>query len=120
MLVLIHPQDLSFPGHDAAASPGTGESARSIPSENKPSWTECESVAMGDAPAIAPWTAPLFFPGSAGMEVLIAGSVKAPLPVTTSIGVPVAPLGAVGCKPVCRSEEHTSELQSLRHLVCRL
>src|SRR5438045_8541462 len=22
--------------------------------------------------------------------------------------------------PICRSEEHTSELQSLRHLVCRL
>src|SRR5258705_9423606 len=24
------------------------------------------------------------------------------------------------CLPRCRSEEHTSELQSLRHLVCRL
>src|SRR5437899_8507066 len=25
-----------------------------------------------------------------------------------------------GSTPLCRSEEHTSELQSLRHLVCRL
>src|ERR1035438_829280 len=25
-----------------------------------------------------------------------------------------------GARKVCRSEEHTSELQSLRHLVCRL
>src|SRR5437899_4682828 len=25
-----------------------------------------------------------------------------------------------GAWPACRSEEHTSELQSLRHLVCRL
>src|SRR5258705_1872600 len=36
-----------------------------------------------------------------------------------------APSGAAGSDPACgrpgrRSEEHTSELQSLRHLVCRL
>src|SRR5438045_8243059 len=29
-------------------------------------------------------------------------------------------LGAAALMPVWRSEEHTSELQSLRHLVCRL
>src|SRR5947199_4638044 len=35
---------------------------------------------------------------------------------------PVAPRGATGGSSVSlsRSEEHTSELQSLRHLVCRL
>src|SRR5262245_64067854 len=31
-----------------------------------------------------------------------------------------APLAARGCFGEIRSEEHTSELQSLRHLVCRL
>src|ERR1035441_10779765 len=30
------------------------------------------------------------------------------------------PERACGCPDSCRSEEHTSELQSLRHLVCRL
>src|SRR5262245_64560090 len=29
-------------------------------------------------------------------------------------------LGVLSLSPVTRSEEHTSELQSLRHLVCRL
>src|SRR5438045_6488755 len=29
-------------------------------------------------------------------------------------------LGPLPCVPLDRSEEHTSELQSLRHLVCRL
>src|SRR5438045_7008566 len=35
---------------------------------------------------------------------------------------PAAPRAASACDsvPVARSEEHTSELQSLRHLVCRL
>src|ERR1039458_6737732 len=28
--------------------------------------------------------------------------------------------GTSACFTICRSEEHTSELQSLRHLVCRL
>src|ERR1039458_9162139 len=28
--------------------------------------------------------------------------------------------GRVNCRALVRSEEHTSELQSLRHLVCRL
>src|SRR5205814_3795397 len=32
----------------------------------------------------------------------------------------IRPAGKHGCKAVDRSEEHTSELQSLRHLVCRL
>src|SRR5262245_63856268 len=32
----------------------------------------------------------------------------------------LAPVPAGALDPVLRSEEHTSELQSLRHLVCRL
>src|SRR3954449_5684940 len=35
----------------------------------------------------------------------------------TSVGVAAVPLGRVAC---VRSEEHTSELQSHSHLVCRL
>src|SRR5947199_6602552 len=37
-------------------------------------------------------------------------------PVTLSAAATTRVLGT----PACRSEEHTSELQSLRHLVCRL
>src|ERR1035441_3519832 len=58
-----------------------------------------------------------------------------PFPIPTAFALPVAPneldkalesLPADGCVVFCgasdlsRSEEHTSELQSLRHLVCRL
>src|SRR5262245_43733327 len=41
--------------------------------------------------------------------------------VTVRRPVPwLAAAAAEGEGPACRSEEHTSELQSLRHLVCRL
>src|SRR5258705_2536696 len=54
-----------------------------------------------------------------------------PKPLRSSLGAPVAPLrpasptsqpSLLGALRQCRgrSEEHTSELQSLRHLVCRL
>src|ERR1039458_10478925 len=54
-------------------------------------------------------------------------SEVAKLPAGTLVVVPdvpglslsVSPLAAV-VSPAVRSEEHTSELQSLRHLVCRL
>src|SRR5262245_64171952 len=39
---------------------------------------------------------------------------------TGSYGPKIAPEGAVPLGAEERSEEHTSELQSLRHLVCRL
>src|SRR5258705_6201006 len=45
-------------------------------------------------------------------------SFRAPLPVRHAAGWPAASMGAGG--RLERSEEHTSELQSLRHLVCRL
>src|SRR5688572_31496435 len=46
--------------------------------------------------------------------------VHAPPPLTTpGIGAVVTARGAAGC-PNCRSEEHTSELQSQSNLVCRL
>src|SRR5262245_2983111 len=38
---------------------------------------------------------------------------------STSVRQPYPPFGAIE-QPDLRSEEHTSELQSLRHLVCRL
>src|SRR5205814_3097760 len=45
-----------------------------------------------------------------------------PVETTHSMKPGVAPKVARGCSKTCkkRSEEHTSELQSLRHLVCRL
>src|ERR1035441_10990290 len=39
---------------------------------------------------------------------------------STSPSTPSTPLAAPPPTAACRSEEHTSELQSLRHLVCRL
>src|ERR1035438_6788184 len=39
--------------------------------------------------------------------------------IRTKMSHPVR-FGTISPKPVARSEEHTSELQSLRHLVCRL
>src|SRR5436853_5996675 len=43
-----------------------------------------------------------------------------PAPCRTGPPRPGAPSGPAGCRRRPRSEEHTSELQSLRHLVCRL
>src|ERR1035441_7916527 len=68
-----------------------------------PSSTEISSLSLHDALPI--WD---------GEE--LPGSIPAPL-------APIPALGAVAgsaTPPIPRSEEHTSELQSLRHLVCRL
>src|SRR5947199_6000407 len=51
-----------------------------------------------------------------------SGEATVPVPVTALV-VPPAPLKVTLLEKVpaeLRSEEHTSELQSLRHLVCRL
>src|ERR1035438_3520105 len=50
------------------------------------------------------------------VSVWIAAQLRKPVDVRFAFAKPV--LGAAMC--VDRSEEHTSELQSLRHLVCRL
>src|SRR5262245_62545861 len=52
-------------------------------------------------------------------ELLLGGMLL----LTVGIGYPLMIAGAQVPSAVavrCRSEEHTSELQSLRHLVCRL
>src|SRR5438874_13453994 len=52
-----------------------------------------------------------------------AAGETAPLLVLTSIAPPtvgVNPFGAIDVRTSSRSEEHTSELQSRRDLVCRL
>src|SRR5262245_64941214 len=45
------------------------------------------------------------------MHPLFISNTSSSAPTTSSLSIPISPN---------RSEEHTSELQSLRHLVCRL
>src|SRR5205814_8493246 len=49
----------------------------------------------------------------------LAGGADPALEQRMREGLAALPAG-VGARPPLRSEEHTSELQSLRHLVCRL
>src|ERR1035438_10610927 len=63
----------------------------------------------------------LVLPGLLAVGIFIQGIMATALPLSMEIGATreihdrvMSPL------PVTRSEEHTSELQSLRHLVCRL
>src|SRR5262245_53508056 len=64
------------------------------------------------------------YPGTYPSDTLPGGYYRAPQPVsggappTANAYAPPATYG--GAPPQPRSEEHTSELQSLRHLVCRL
>src|SRR5262245_47948683 len=57
----------------------------------------------------------------------LAQKLASPQPLNTAITTQTAMIASaipskvtVMCPPTGRSEEHTSELQSLRHLVCRL
>src|SRR5437899_4311537 len=56
---------------------------------------------------------------STGAFCLHCGTLLSELILGLRIGSPGLGLVVLDCKHV-RSEEHTSELQSLRHLVCRL
>src|SRR5262245_39710447 len=56
-------------------------------------------------------------PGHAG--IVIQRAASAPQSKATGVLISMRYAGAPG-RPRLRSEEHTSELQSLRHLVCRL
>src|SRR5262245_6174479 len=68
----------------------------------------------GEPQAIKAW----FYPGdNFGQEFVYPKSRTVELAKQTTTPVPAAPSEPA---TVTRSEEHTSELQSLRHLVCRL
>src|ERR1035441_646315 len=56
-------------------------------------------------------------------DALPISSIKAQKPTVASRSIPAKGMRCSCCRNgtrACRSEEHTSELQSLRHLVCRL
>src|SRR5205823_10594935 len=91
---------------------------------------EPNRIARSPAPpgaGVAPWTLPPALPPAAEWQRYLAAALRfkwVVLGVTlacTALGV----LGALLVKPsyvarATRSEEHTSELQSLAYLVCRL
>src|SRR5436853_3040696 len=62
---------------------------------------------------------PLLVLGSASVKRMSSGRARAPISFVTHLRSSSLSSG-VGLLPDSRSEEHTSELQSLRHLVCRL
>src|SRR5437899_8853078 len=66
---------------------------------NPPATTEIYTLSLHDA-------LPILGPHRSGIQ--LAGAARE------------APGGRAGVRGAFRSEEHTSELQSLRHLVCRL
>src|SRR5438874_3328831 len=63
---------------------------------------------------IGPWNYPLFTPMGSIAYALAAGNAVVWKPSE------LTPLVAVKIAEIARSEEHTSELQSRRDLVCRL
>src|SRR5262245_36765319 len=58
-------------------------------------------------------------PGTALMAPAICGETLKRPGSLTSTSVPSFSSNMIATSPLSRSEEHTSELQSLRHLVCR-
>src|SRR5437899_4744414 len=66
-------------------------------------------------PFEAKWGNAVLPPGNYTFSVHSANSASGAVYLVT-----LAPQGRIGETITSRSEEHTSELQSLRHLVCRL
>src|ERR1019366_10558939 len=62
----------------------------------------------------------LFFFNDTATTEIYTLSLHDALPISLCLCVPTASCGAPGCCTDSRSEEHTSELQSLTNLVCRL
>src|SRR5437899_8012800 len=76
-----------------------------------PALSDRPAAPSGAGPANAAYWRPLPDGLTARIEVCHEGE---------DVSNPVRVLGVVARRTVPRSEEHTSELQSLRHLVCRL
>src|SRR6516164_11553512 len=90
--------------------------------------TSPESFPPSSCDRAAPFTFFFFFPDTAPPEIYTL-SLHDALPICTptmfsAMNTRYAPIAACfGSRPgncTCRSEEHTSELQSQFHLVCRL
>src|SRR5262245_64732852 len=80
---------------------------------NATATTEIYTLSLHDALPIfgrIPWFQMLWRPVAATIAML----------TVLIVGWPIQPFIALVLASLTRSEEHTSELQSLRHLVCRL
>src|SRR5690349_22701965 len=67
-----------------------------------------------------PYTTLFRSSGGSGSAAAAARSAAAPPASPAAPGAAVPHRHTASCRPVFRSEEHTSELQSRRDLVCRL
>src|SRR2546429_2587297 len=90
--------------------------------------TICDTIEMysGDRVSPVPWSPPVYVRATVtnNPETLRKPSSCTPRPTTTGSVMPNSPSSECGIvrnrTPIARSEEHTSELQSRLHLVCRL
>src|SRR3989442_3564766 len=78
---------------------------------NDTATTEIYTLSLHDALPISRWTRP------SGSDAV---ACRQPHPEGPSIAAPVTEDVSRRCGPESRSEEHTSELQSRPHLLCRL
>src|SRR5262245_31881357 len=97
----------------------------SYPLQAWPRWRPSQSWTLPQKtkpfPRFKPWRRFFFYPPvSPNVEAIQeARSSFAPQPVPVRSIISICILFVAICRN-CKSEEHTSELQSLRHLVCRL
>src|ERR1035438_4177618 len=115
------------PGTNATAPTDMGNSplAAETGSHERPSSTDCHKPPDPDPTRI--WAGSF---GSTAMQLTRPETASCAAPYVCPWGIENGPIGDhLGCgafgssAAICwffRSEEHTSELQSLRHLVCRL
>src|SRR5436853_3469598 len=66
------------------------------------------------------WGSPDFFFNDTATTEIYTLSLHDALPISRFTASKICPPTFLPASPWPRSEEHTSELQSLRHLVCRL
>src|SRR5690349_23841732 len=79
-----------------------------------PATTELYTLSLHDALPISRWSTPVVSPARGW------SSPRTTMSPRSTARWPSAPRTAPSWSPIRRSEEHTSELQSRRDLVCRL